>query len=266
MITGGGSWMSLWAARRLMEDGWQVELFDIDADAMGKVMAELGKSNQANAQELDVTVIDDVRAAVAGIIERHGSLDALINVAGITNWAAGGRKDFLDTTPDEWDRLLAGNFKGMLNCCHSVIPQMRKQKSGSIVSMAASRGLRGGPGAAIYSTAKAAIILFTQMVSTELGPYGIRVNSILRHSRQFHCAGEHGFALEGGAPGTEFGAGLALRPADLPRGRRQCDRLLGFGSRQPHYRQLHGRLGRNHASLDLAPVVARGQKPHRRRR
>jgi NAD(P)-dependent dehydrogenase (short-subunit alcohol dehydrogenase family) len=178
MITGGGSWMSLWAARRLMEDGWQVELFDIDADAMGKVMAELGKSNQANAQELDVTVIDDVRAAVAGIIERHGSLDALINVAGITNWAAGGRKDFLDTTPDEWDRLLAGNFKGMLNCCHSVIPQMRKQKSGSIVSMAASRGLRGGPGAAIYSTAKAAIILFTQMVSTELGPYGIRVNSI----------------------------------------------------------------------------------------
>jgi NAD(P)-dependent dehydrogenase (short-subunit alcohol dehydrogenase family) len=170
--------MSLWAARRLMEDGWQVELFDIDADAMGKVMAELGKSNQANAQELDVTVIDDVRAAVAGIIERHGSLDALINVAGITNWAAGGRKDFLDTTPDEWDRLLAGNFKGMLNCCHSVIPQMRKQKSGSIVSMAASRGLRGGPGAAIYSTAKAAIILFTQMVSTELGPYGIRVNSI----------------------------------------------------------------------------------------
>ncbi len=178
MITGGGSWMSLWAARRLMEDGWQVELFDIDADAMAKVMADLGKSNQANSHELDVTRIDNVRAAVAGIVERYGSLDALVNVAGITNWAAGGRKDFLDTSPDEWDRLLAGNLKGMLNCCHSVIPQMRKQKGGSIVSMAASRGLRGGPGAAVYSTAKAAIILFTQMVSTELGPYGIRVNSI----------------------------------------------------------------------------------------
>jgi NAD(P)-dependent dehydrogenase (short-subunit alcohol dehydrogenase family) len=161
-----------------MEDGWQVELFDIDADAMAKVMAELGKSNQANAGTLDVTVVDDVRAAVSGIVERHGSLDALINIAGITNWAAGGRKDFLDTTPDEWDWLLAGNFKGMLNCCHSVIPQMKKQGGGNIVSLAASRGLRGGPGAAIYSTAKAAIILFTQMVSTELGPYGIRVNSI----------------------------------------------------------------------------------------
>lgn len=178
MITGGGSWMSLWTARRLLEDGWQVDLFDIDTDAMNKVATELEGGDAVHAQQLDVTRTDDVRAAVAGVIDRRGSVDALVNVAGITNLAAGGLKPFLETTPDEWDRLIAGNFKGTLNCSHAVIPQMKKQKSGNIVSMAASRGLRGGPGAAIYSTAKAGIILFTQMLSTELGPYGIRVNCI----------------------------------------------------------------------------------------
>src|SRR5215217_7587899 len=81
-------------------------------------------------------------------------------------------------TPEVWTRILHVNLQSVLHCTHAVLPAMIKAKRGAIVSIAASRGLRGGPQASIYSAAKAAIIVFSQSIAQEVGAHGIRVNTI----------------------------------------------------------------------------------------
>ncbi len=178
MITGGGSWMSRWTAHRLMESGWRVELFDRDGDAVAKVAADLGGGNAVHHETLDVSRYDDVARAAKGVHDRHGSIDALVNIAGGSRSLKLPRKDFVDTTPDYWTTMIDNNLKTVFNSTHCVLPYMKRQKKGAIVSVAASRGLKGGPKASLYSACKAGIILFTQMLSIEVAPLGIRINSI----------------------------------------------------------------------------------------
>ena len=70
------------------------------------------------------------------------------------------------------------NLKGVFNCCHAVLPHMIAARRGGIVSITAARGLRGGTKASIYSAAKAGIIVFSQSLAQEVGPHGIRVNTV----------------------------------------------------------------------------------------
>jgi NAD(P)-dependent dehydrogenase (short-subunit alcohol dehydrogenase family) len=76
------------------------------------------------------------------------------------------------------------NLKGVLNCCHTVLPLMKEARQGSVVAMSAARGLRGGPNAALYSAMKAGIILFVQAVSSEVAPFGVRINSVVPGSAE----------------------------------------------------------------------------------
>jgi NAD(P)-dependent dehydrogenase (short-subunit alcohol dehydrogenase family) len=178
MITGGGSWMSRWTAQRLMENGWEIELFDRDPEAVQKVVGDLGGGNKVHAGQLDVSRYDDVVKAAKGVHERHGSIDALVNVAGGSRSQGLPRKDFVETTPEYWDKILDNNLKTVFNATHAVLPYMKEQRRGVIVSVAAGRAFKGGPKASLYCAAKAGIVLFTQLLSSEVGSYGIRVNSI----------------------------------------------------------------------------------------
>ena len=179
MITGGGSWMSRWTAQRLVEDcECRIELFDRDLEAAKKIAAELGGSNAIRTDKLDVTRYDDMLRAAQGVYERNGSIDALVNVAGGTRSQGLTHKNFVETPPAEWDIVFNNNLKTVFNATHAVLPYMKRQKKGAIVSVAAGRGLKGGPKASLYSAAKAGIILFTQLISAELAPFGIRINTI----------------------------------------------------------------------------------------
>jgi NAD(P)-dependent dehydrogenase (short-subunit alcohol dehydrogenase family) len=88
------------------------------------------------------------------------------------------KSNFADMTPELWTRILDVNLQSVLHCAHAVLPGMIAARRGVIVSIAASRGLRGGPQASIYSAGKAAIIVFSQSLAQEVGPLGIRVNTI----------------------------------------------------------------------------------------
>ena len=127
---------------------------------------------------LDATDRAQVDATVKTLLARHGAIDALVNAAGGMRGLGIQKADFVDTTPEIWQRILNANFQSVLNCTHAVLPSMIAAKRGAIVSIAASRGLRGGPGASLYSAAKAAIIVFSQSLAQEVGPHGIRVNTI----------------------------------------------------------------------------------------
>jgi NAD(P)-dependent dehydrogenase (short-subunit alcohol dehydrogenase family) len=85
---------------------------------------------------------------------------------------------FVDMTPDYWLRMMDANLNTVLNVTHAVLPHMIAAKGGSIVSISAGRGLKGGKNAAIYSAAKAGIIAFSQSVAQEVGACGVRINTI----------------------------------------------------------------------------------------
>jgi 2-hydroxycyclohexanecarboxyl-CoA dehydrogenase len=184
LITGGGSLIGEGIAHCLADAGWQLVVSDIDRDRADAVAGALAGS--AEALTLDVTRRDAVIGAVGAIEAQFGRLDALVNCAGGFRGLGLERKNFAETSPEEWDRIIDANLKGVLHCCHAVLPGMIRARSGNIVSISASRGLRGGPMAAIYSAAKAAIIVFSQSLAQEVAEHGIRVNSIAPGNADAH--------------------------------------------------------------------------------
>jgi NAD(P)-dependent dehydrogenase (short-subunit alcohol dehydrogenase family) len=176
LITGGGSQIGEGVTRALVERGWSVAVSDINLALARQVADAAGP--RAQALQLDATERTAVDTAVKSLLARHGAIDALVNAAGGMRGLGIPKTDFSAMTPDVWKRILTVNFESVLNCTHAVLPAMIAAKRGAIVSIAASRGLRGGPQASIYSAAKAAIIVFSQSLAQEVGPHGIRVNTI----------------------------------------------------------------------------------------
>jgi 2-hydroxycyclohexanecarboxyl-CoA dehydrogenase len=175
-LTGGGSLIGEGITRQLAARGWTVMVTDINL-ALARQVATFGGSN-ADAIALDATDRPSVDTLVSDLIARHGPIDALVNAAGGMRGLGIAKTDFTAMTPEVWNRILDMNLQSVLHCTHAVLPGMIARKRGAIVSIAASRGLRGGAQASIYSAAKAAIIVFSQALAQEVGPHGIRVNTI----------------------------------------------------------------------------------------
>jgi NAD(P)-dependent dehydrogenase (short-subunit alcohol dehydrogenase family) len=178
LITGSGSLIGEGIAQALAAAGWRLVLTDINAETMESVAAGLPSGRIAARARLDVTNPDQAARVVESIQASQGGLDALVNVAGGGRGLGVQLKDFVDITRAERDKVIEVNLKGVLNCCQAVLPGMIAAKKGSIVSISAARGLRGGPKATIYSACKAAIIVFSQSLAQEVGPHGIRVNTV----------------------------------------------------------------------------------------
>ena len=178
LITGGASLIGEAVARSLNDIGWTILLTDINREAAEKVRGGLPQPSRAEAETMDVTNPEEIKRVVASAIARHQAVDALINVAGGFRGLGIPRRNFVDFTPAEREKIIEVNLKGVFNCCHAVLPHMIAAKRGGIVSITAARGLRGGVKASIYSAAKAGIIVFSQSLALELGEHGIRVNTV----------------------------------------------------------------------------------------
>lgn len=113
------------------------------------------------------------RVEVASLKEEVGSCDILINNAGISQI-----KLFTDTTPDDWDRMIAVNLTGAYNVTYEFLPPMINKKSGAIINITSVWGVHGASCEVAYSTAKAGLIGFTKALSKEVGLSGITVNAI----------------------------------------------------------------------------------------
>jgi NAD(P)-dependent dehydrogenase (short-subunit alcohol dehydrogenase family) len=178
LLTGGGSMIGEGITRALVARGWQVAVTDIKHDLARQVADTAGGLPHAEPLTLDTTDRAQVEVTVKSLLARHGAIGALVNASGGMRGLGIPKTDFADMTAEVWTRLLDVNLHSVLNCTHAVLPSMIAKKRGVIVSIAASRGLRGGPGASIYSAAKAAIIVFSQSLAQEVGAHGIRVNTI----------------------------------------------------------------------------------------
>ena len=179
LITGAASLMGEGIALSLARHGWDLMVTDINEEGAQEVSGKLPKDVRAEVAHMDVTDHARVGTVVRQTVDRFGAIDALVNCAGGLRGLGIKRKPLAEIPPEEWRRIIEVNLKGVLNTVHAVLPVMKAQGHGAIVSIAASRGLRGGAGASHYSAAKAGIILFTQTMVLECAEYGVRINSIV---------------------------------------------------------------------------------------
>ena len=171
VITGGASGLGRETARRIVEEGGRVALWDIDPDWLADASRDVGATH---AMAFDVTDYDAVARAVAATTEALGRIDVLVNSAGIT----GATAPVEDFPIDSWLSVVNVNLNGVFYCCRAVLPGMLSHGYGRIVNVASVAGKEGNPNASAYSASKAAVIGFTKSLGKELATRGVIANAI----------------------------------------------------------------------------------------
>lgn len=171
VITGAASGIGEATARRFAADGANVVVADVDEVAGKQVANDIGGTFVL----CDVTVEDDIAAAVAEAVDGFGSLDVFFANAGVPGHAG----PITQLEPEGFDRTVAINLRGVaLGMKHACLAMQAQGHGGSIISTASIAGLQGGLGAHIYSATKGGIIALTRSVAREQAEFGIRVNAI----------------------------------------------------------------------------------------
>ena len=171
VVTGGARGLGEAYVRALSAAGARVVIADV-LEAEGRALAgELGAG--AICERLDVTSEDDWARVVDRTVAEFGSIDVLVNNAGIANAAP-----IEHFTTAKWDAVIAVNLTGVFRGCRAVVPTMKHQASGSIINISSVEGLRGSPGLHGYTASKFGVRGLTKSLAVELGPAGIRVNSV----------------------------------------------------------------------------------------
>jgi|SoiMethySBSTD1v2_1073268.scaffolds.fasta_scaffold484527_2 NAD(P)-dependent dehydrogenase (short-subunit alcohol dehydrogenase family) len=176
LVTGAGSGLGQATAQLFAQEGAKVIVADISQRRAEAVVAEIngtGKRAKAVAVRGDVSKKAEVDAMVAEGRKRFGAINIVVNNAGI-----GQIKNFVDISPDEWQRMLDVHMKGTFLCTHAVISDMIAANWGRVINTASVAGMHGGPQNAHYAAAKAAIIGFTRSLALELARNNITVNAV----------------------------------------------------------------------------------------
>jgi 3-oxoacyl-[acyl-carrier protein] reductase len=172
LVTGAGSGIGKAIAETFAQEGARVALADVNLDAAKTAARAIG--NNAIAVRCDVTQRADIEAALAETLSAFGALDILVNNAGATHV----NKPMLDIDEAEFDKIYAVNVKGVFLFCQAVVPHFRKQKSGAIINIGSTAGLRPRPGLSAYNATKGAVHILTKSLAVELAPDKIRVCAI----------------------------------------------------------------------------------------
>jgi 3-oxoacyl-[acyl-carrier protein] reductase len=137
-----------------------------------KEIEALGR--RALAFKVDVTKKNEIQEMVDGTLKEFGRIDILVNNAG----SGVGVGPFLTISEQAWDKTFEVNAKGTYMCCQTVLPTMLEQKSGRIVNIASTAGLRGGASYGAYAASKFAVVGMTQVLAAEFAPFNINVNCV----------------------------------------------------------------------------------------
>ncbi|MBG6291601.1 3-oxoacyl-ACP reductase FabG [Pseudomonas nitroreducens] len=173
IVTGGAQGIGLGLTRALLSAGYAVAMFDLNSEAMDKLVAEAGAQAQnLMGVKVDVTSAEQVNAAVAQVAARWKAPDLLVNNAGLTR-----DKRLVNMSEADWDLVLDVNLKSQFLCAKAVVPGMIEQGFGRIVNIS-SRAWLGGFGQANYSAAKGGVISLTRTLAIELAKHGITANAI----------------------------------------------------------------------------------------
>jgi meso-butanediol dehydrogenase / (S,S)-butanediol dehydrogenase / diacetyl reductase len=171
VVTGAARGIGFALTRRFLDAGYRVAMLDVDAANLEAAAAGIGAGVLPVA--CDVSDPEQVRAAVARIEAAFGRIDALVNNAGIAVF-----KRILDTSFEEWSRVLAVNLSGPFICTQLCAPVMLRNGGGAVVNITSISGLRASSLRVAYGTSKAGLDHLTKQQAVELGNLGIRVNAV----------------------------------------------------------------------------------------
>lgn len=175
IITGSSEGIGRQIALAYADEGVNVALVDINKQELTEVSREIStkyKNISVTSYCCDVTCFQEVSEMTKKVFTMFGSIDFLINNAGIVF-----RSTIEDLAIKDWVRLIEVNLNGVLYCCKAVIPFMKKQKSGKIINASSNMAQIPDVGMSSYSISKAGVEILTRVLASELAPYGVIVNA-----------------------------------------------------------------------------------------
>jgi 2-hydroxycyclohexanecarboxyl-CoA dehydrogenase len=172
LVTGAGRGIGLGIARRLLADGMAVILWDVDFERVSDAAKQLQDEDRVMWAEVDVSDPASVRRARAGLLGRFGRLDVLVNNAGWNRltW-------FLETDERHWDKVIGVNYRGVLNTCQYLGPDVVRRR-GRMINIASDTAKAGYALDNVYAGAKGAVIAFSRALAREVAETGTTVNVI----------------------------------------------------------------------------------------
>ena len=175
LITGGSRGIGAATAYKFAKEGYKVTFFYRSDDESAQYTLEKIRkiTYDCLSFKVDVRDLDSVNAAVKDAVDAFGPVDVLVSNAGVAKIAL-----FTDTDPEEWNRIMDTNIRGLYNLTSAIIPSMISRHQGSIITVSSMWGVCGASCEVAYSTSKAAIIGFTKALAQEVGPSDIRVNCV----------------------------------------------------------------------------------------
>ena len=175
LITGAARGIGKAIALRFASEGADIAFTDLEINSVAlETISELEAYGvRVKGYASDASNFDATQEVVAQVIADFGRIDILVNNAGITRDGL-----VMRMSEQQWDSVIDVNMKSAFNFLHAVVPQMARQRSGSIINMASIAGQTGNPGQVNYSASKAGLIAMAKSVAKEMGPRGIRANAI----------------------------------------------------------------------------------------
>jgi len=174
VITGGAEGFGRAIAERFLASGAAVSLWDVNAELLARTANELAALGTVHTAVVDIADGAQVQAATDATLSAGARIDILIANAGLT----GPNAPLWDYPADAWRQVIDVNLVGTYHCCHAIVPIMRRQQYGRIVTMGSVAGKDGNPNASAYSAAKAGIIALTKSLGKELAGLDIAVNCV----------------------------------------------------------------------------------------
>ncbi|HEX6860517.1 MAG TPA: SDR family oxidoreductase [Caulobacteraceae bacterium] len=172
-ITGGASGIGLATAKLFAQKGWFVGVADINKAGLKDALAEIGKDSAAT-YELDVRDRAAWDAALGAFVRKAGRLDVLLNNAGIASYGY-----FEEVSPEEEDRTVDVNIKGVMNGARAGIEHLKKTPGSKLINVASCAGLYGSPKLAVYSASKFAVKGLSEALDIEFARHGVEVRCIM---------------------------------------------------------------------------------------
>ena len=175
LVTGGGRGVGQGIALALARAGARVAInYSRSREAAEETAAEIRRlGGDAMTVRADVSVSADVSAMIREVVDRLGTLDVLVNNAGVQTWSP-----LLEVTEADWDRVIDVNLKGCFLCTQAAARYMKARGGGAIVNIGSGSNKMPFPNLAAYTASKGGIELLTRVAAVELGPLGIRVNCV----------------------------------------------------------------------------------------
>jgi NAD(P)-dependent dehydrogenase (short-subunit alcohol dehydrogenase family) len=174
LVTGAGSGLGAATAQALAGAGCAVACLDRDAEAARKTVAALAAGRAHSAIACDVTIAEEVEAAVAGALGATGRLDILVNCAGVDHTYS-----VEELSVAQWDQVIGVNLRGCFLLARAAMPHMRRQGGGQIINVASTAAVRAWANASAYHASKWGLVGFSRGLGVEGRPHNIRVTTIL---------------------------------------------------------------------------------------